>query len=77
MQTAGGVFLPGADKKKESEGEVIAVGPGGRQSDGNLVPVSCQVGDMVLVPEYGGSTIKLGEDEFQLYRDQDILGKFA
>ena len=58
------------------EGEVIAVGPGARQSDGKLIPVSCQIGDLVLVPEYGGSMIKMGDEEFQLFRDGDILGKF-
>jgi chaperonin GroES len=54
---------------------VVAVGPGGRKSDGTLIPVSVAVGDTVLLPEYGGHTVKVGDDEFQLFRDEDILGK--
>lgn len=56
--------------------QVIAVGPGGRKSDGTLIPPSVKVGDTVLLPEYGGHTVKLGDEELQLFRDEDILGKF-
>jgi chaperonin GroES len=56
--------------------QVIAVGPGGRKSDGTLIPVSVKVGDTVLLPEYGGHTVKVGEEELQLFRDEDILGRF-
>lgn len=56
---------------------MIAVGPGGRKSDGTLIPPSVAVGDTVLLPEYGGHTVKMGEEEFQLFRDEDILGKFS
>lgn len=52
------------------------MGPGGRKSDGTLIPPSVKVGDTVLLPEYGGHTVKLGDEELQLFRDEDILGKF-
>lgn len=55
---------------------MIAVGPGGRKADGTLIPPSVSVGDTVLLPEYGGHTVKLGDNEYQLFRDEDILGKF-
>jgi len=55
---------------------VVAVGPGARKPDGGLIAPSVAVGDTVLLPEYGGHTIKMGEEEFQLFRDEDILGKF-
>ncbi|CCI41361.1 unnamed protein product [Albugo candida] len=74
-KTAGGVYLPDADSQKQNEGEVVAVGPGARANDGKLIPTQCAVGDKVLLPEYGGSLVKLDGDEFHLFRDEDILGK--
>ncbi|CAN0061458.1 unnamed protein product [Discosporangium mesarthrocarpum] len=75
-QTAGGVYLPDSKIGKSNEGEVVAVGPGRVTESGNKIPVSVSVGDTVLLPEYGGQTIKLGDEEFNLFRDEDILGKF-
>ena len=74
-QTASGILLPDTGKKL-NEGEVVAVGPGATTKEGKTLPMSVVVGDRVLLPEYGGHTVKLGEDEFHLYRDEDILGKF-
>jgi chaperonin GroES len=74
-QTAGGVILPESGVRK-NEGEVIAVGPGALDRDGNRRAVAVAIGETVLLPEYGGHTVKLGEEEFQLFRDEDILGKF-
>lgn len=75
-QTAGGVYLPDSQAHKTNEGEVIAVGPGRVTESGTKVPVNVSVGDKVLLPEYGGQTLKLGSEEFSLFRDEDILGKF-
>ena len=74
-QTAGGVLLPESGVKK-NEGEVVAVGPGALDRDGKRRAVAVAVGDTVLLPEYGGHTVKMGDQEFQLFRDEDILGKF-
>jgi chaperonin GroES len=62
---------------KANEGEVIAVGPGLRLKDGELLPVSLKVGDKVLLPEYGGLPVKIdsAEDLF-LFRQDEILAKF-
>lgn len=76
LKTAGGIFLPESATKKEVDAEVVAVGPGGRTANGELIPMTVAVGDKVLLPEYGGHTVKLGEEEFQLFRNDDILGKF-
>uniref|UniRef100_A0A7S2DSP8 Uncharacterized protein n=1 Tax=Octactis speculum TaxID=3111310 RepID=A0A7S2DSP8_9STRA len=73
-QTAGGIFLP--TETKQNEAEVISVGPGARSPEGNLFPVNVAVGDKVLLPEYGGSVVKIGDEEFTLFREQEILGKF-
>ncbi|CAM9366542.1 unnamed protein product, partial [Sphacelaria rigidula] len=76
LQTAGGIYLPDSNVGKTNEGEVIAVGPGRVTESGTKIPVSVSVGDTVLLPEYGGQTLKLGNEEVSLFRDEDILGKF-
>lgn len=75
VQTAGGILLPD-NGKKLNEGEVVAVGPGATTRDGTRIPINVKAGDRVLLPEYGGHVVKLGDQEFTLYRDEDILGKF-
>lgn len=55
---------------------MIAVGPGRVTETGTKIPVSVSVGDTVLLPDYGGQTLKLGDEELSLFRDEDILGKF-
>ncbi|RLN96653.1 hypothetical protein BBJ28_00020331 [Nothophytophthora sp. Chile5] len=74
-KTASGIYLPDADQKQQNEGEVVAVGPGARTAEGTLIPAQSAVGDKVLLPEYGGSVVKLDDKEFILFRDEDILGK--
>lgn len=73
-KSAGGILLPDTGKKT-NEGEVVAVGPGAVGRDGKLLPVHVAAGDRVLLPEYGGHTIKVGEEELHLFRDEDILAK--
>lgn len=75
-QTAGGIFLPDSKLGKTNEGEVIAVGPGRVTETGTKIAVNVTVGDTVLLPEYGGTTLTLGDEELSLFRDEDILGKF-
>uniref|UniRef100_A0ACD5WXG6 Uncharacterized protein n=1 Tax=Avena sativa TaxID=4498 RepID=A0ACD5WXG6_AVESA len=62
-KTAAGILLPETTKQLNSA-KVIAVGPGGRDRDGKLVPVSLKEGDTVLLPEYGGTEVKLAEKEY-------------
>eukprot|EP00775_Hariotina_reticulata_P011327 gene11327-11477_t len=73
-KSAGGVLLPESAVPKVNEGVVVAVGPGRRNKDGDLIPVSVKEGDKVLLPEYGGSLVKLDNTEVFLYRDEDLLG---
>eukprot|EP00752_Nemacystus_decipiens_P001461 g1437.t1 len=75
-QTAGGIYLPDSKLGKTNEGEVIAVGPGRVTDAGAKIAVNVNVGDTVLLPEYGGTTLTLGDEELSLFRDEDILGKF-
>ncbi|KAK4404736.1 10 kDa chaperonin, mitochondrial-like [Sesamum indicum] len=72
-KTTAGILLPEKTSKLNS-GKVVAVGPGFHDREGKLVPVTVKEGDTVLLPEYGGTEVKLGEKEYHLYRDDDILG---
>lgn len=59
---------------KSNEGKVVAVGKGKRSSDGKFIPLSVQVGDTVLLSEYGGNDVKLNGKDYVLIREEDILG---
>ncbi|KAM7484656.1 hypothetical protein LguiA_000665 [Lonicera macranthoides] len=72
-KTTAGILLPEKSFKLNS-GKVVAVGPGSRDKTGNTIPVAVKEGDTVLLPEYGGTQVKLGDKEFQLFREEDILG---
>ncbi|KAH6635700.1 chaperonin 10-like protein, partial [Chaetomium sp. MPI-SDFR-AT-0129] len=70
-KTASGIFLPEASVKELNEAKVLAVGPGALDRDGKRVPMGVAAGDKVLIPQYGGSPVKVGEEEFQLFRDSE------
>ncbi|KAI1435656.1 GroES-like protein [Xylaria sp. CBS 124048] len=70
-KTAGGIYLPESSVKELNEGRVLAVGPGALSKDGKRVPMGVAQGDRVLIPQYGGSPVKVGEDEFHLFRDSE------
>ncbi|EER97627.1 hypothetical protein BDA96_02G413400 [Sorghum bicolor] len=73
-KTAGGILLPETSKQLNAA-KVVAVGPGERDKAGNLIPVALKEGDTVLLPEYGGTEVKLAADkEYLLFREHDILG---
>merc|ERR1712198_312143 len=75
-QTKGGLFIPEKSQGKVLQATVVAVGPGSRAENGNLIPPSVKVGDKVLLPEYGGTKVTMEDQEMFLFRDGDILGKF-
>ncbi|KAJ4332123.1 mitochondrial heat shock protein Hsp10 [Didymella glomerata] len=74
-KTATGIFLPETSVKELNEAKVLAVGPGAFDKSGNRVQVSVQPGDKVLIPQFGGSPIKVGEEEYSLFRDHELLAK--
>ncbi|KTW28183.1 hypothetical protein T552_02042 [Pneumocystis carinii B80] len=76
-KTASGIFLPEKSLEKLSEGKVIAVGPGGLDKDGKTVKTSVKVGDKVIIPAYGGSNIKVGDQEYQFYHDHELLATIS
>mmetsp|Transcript_10784 Transcript_10784/g.19672 ORF Transcript_10784/g.19672 Transcript_10784/m.19672 type:complete len:99 (+) Transcript_10784:49-345(+) len=73
-KSAGGILLPESAASKINEGVVISVGPGRRAANGNVIPPSVKEGDKVLLPDFGGNSIKLLNKEYFLYRDEEILG---
>ncbi|KAK9803545.1 hypothetical protein WJX73_007145 [Symbiochloris irregularis] len=73
-KSIGGVLLPDS-AGKVNEAKVLAVGPGRRSlTSGELIPISVKEGDKVLLPEFGGQTLKLEGKEFGLFRDEELLG---
>ncbi len=70
--TKSGIILPGTAKEKPQVAEVVAVGPGALK-DGELVPMTVKVGDKVITSKYSGTEVKLGNDEFVIVRQDDIL----
>ena len=73
-KTAGGIIIPDTAKEKPSEGEVISVGPGGRDDKGNLVPIELKAGDRVLFGKWSGTEIKLDGVDYLIMKESDIMG---
>ncbi|MET0162015.1 MAG: co-chaperone GroES [Microbacteriaceae bacterium] len=71
--TASGLVLPDTAKEKPQEGEVVAVGPGRIDDNGNRVPLDVAVGDRVLYAKYGGTEIKVGLDDYLVLSARDVL----
>ncbi|KAI8054042.1 10 kDa heat shock protein-like protein [Syncephalis plumigaleata] len=74
-KTKAGILIPEKAQETLPEGTVVAVGPGAFDKNGNRIPVSVAVGDKVLLPNYGGSNIKVDSEEMLLFRDSEILAK--
>ena len=74
-KTKSGIYLPDTVKEKPQEGEVVAVGPGRLSEDGKRVAMDVKVGDRVLYAKYGGTEIKVEEEELMILRESDILAK--
>ena len=73
--TKGGIVLPDTVKEKPQEGTVIAVGPGRLSEDGNRIAMDIKVGDIVIYAKYGGTEIKIEDEELIILRESDILAK--
>ena len=73
-KTAGGIIIPDTAKEKPSEGEVISVGPGGRDESGKIIPIDLKVGDRVLFGKWSGTEVKIEGVEYLIMKESDILG---
>ena len=73
-KTKGGIIIPDTAKEKPQEGEIIAVGPGGRDEAGKLIPIDIKTGDKVLFGKWSGTEIKLDGEELLIMKESDIMG---
>ena len=73
-KTAGGIIIPDTAKEKPMQGEVIAVGPGGRDEKGQLTPIGVKLGDRVLFGKWSGTEVKIDGEELVIMKECDIMG---
>jgi len=76
-KTKGGIIIPDTAKEKPSEGEIIAVGPGGRDENGKLIPIDLKAGDRVLFGKWSGTEVKLDGEDLLIMKESDIMGVIA
>src|SRR5881392_3290577 len=73
-KSAGGIIIPDTAKEKPTEGEVIAVGPGGRDEGGKLIPIDVKEGDRVLFGKWSGTEVKIDGIEYLIMKESDVMG---
>jgi len=73
-KTAGGIIIPDTAKEKPQQGEVVAVGPGGRDESGKLIPLDVKAGDRVLFGKWSGTEVKIDGVEYLIMKESDIMG---
>ena len=76
-KTAGGIIIPDTAKEKPMQGEIVAVGTGGRDENGKLIPIDVKAGDKVLFGKWSGTEVKLDGDELLIMKESDIMGVIA
>jgi len=73
-RSAGGIIIPDTAKEKPMKGKVVAVGPGARSEDGELIPMSVKKGDVVLIGKWSGTEVKMDGKEYVIVKESDIMG---
>jgi chaperonin GroES len=73
-KTAGGIIIPDTAKEKPQEGEIVAVGPGGRDESGKLIPIDLKVGDRILFGKWSGTEVKIDSEELLIMKESDVMG---
>ncbi|MEA3067212.1 MAG: chaperonin GroES [Sphingomonadales bacterium] len=73
-KTAGGIIIPDTAKEKPQQGKVVAVGPGGRDENGKLIPIDVKTGDRVLFGKWSGTEVKIDGVEYLIMKESDIMG---
>ena len=76
-KSKGGIISPDPAKEKPQEGEVVAVGPGGRDESGKLIAIELKSGDRVLFGKWSGTEVKLDGEELLIMKESDIMGVIA
>ena len=73
-KSSGGIIIPDTVKEKPSQGEIIAVGPGGRDESGKLIPIDVKVGDQVLFGKWSGTEVKIDGVDYLIMKETDVMG---
>jgi chaperonin GroES len=73
-KSAGGIIIPDTAKEKPQQGEVVAVGPGGRDETGKLIPIDVKAGDRVLFGKWSGTEVKIDDNEYLIMKEGDVMG---
>ena len=76
-KTKGGIIIPDTAKEKPQEGEIVAVGPGGRDENGKLITMDVKAGDRILFGKWSGTEVKIDGDELLIMKESDIMGVIA
>lgn len=73
-KSKGGIIIPDSAKEKPQEGEIVSVGPGGRDDNGKVHPLGVKVGDRILFGKWSGTEVKIDGDEFLIMKESDVMG---
>jgi chaperonin GroES len=76
-KTKGGIIIPDTAQEKPSQGEIIAVGPGGRDEAGKLIPIDLKTGDKVLFGKWSGTEVKIDGEDLLIMKESDVMGVIA
>src|SRR5437879_13875712 len=76
-KTKGGIIIPDTVKEKPQEGEILSVGPGGRDEAGKLIPIDLRAGDRVLFGKWSGTEVKIDGEDLLIMKESDIMGVIA
>ena len=74
QKTAGGIIIPDSAQEKPSEGEIVAVGEGARDDDGDRIPMDVSAGDRVLFGKWSGTEVKIDGEDLLIMKESDIMG---
>jgi len=73
-KSSGGIIIPDTAKEKPMEGEIVAVGPGGRDESGKLIPIDLKPGDRILFGKWSGTEVKIDGEELLIMKESDVMG---
>jgi chaperonin GroES len=73
-KSAGGIIIPDTAQEKPQQGKVVAIGPGGRDESGKLIPIEVKVGDRILFGKWSGTEVKIDGIEYLIMKESDIMG---
>ena len=73
-KSSGGIIIPDTAKEKPMEGEIVAVGPGGRDESGKLIPIDLKAGDRILFGKWSGTEVKIDGEELLIMKESDVMG---